>query len=111
MRFPRVRFTVRRMMIAVAIVATLVWTALLAIRSLEYRRLALNREEACRVLAGEIASLAEQAERARSRGAPAADLLAGIDDRKKSLAEESRAASVYRERTWRPWRPILYRQP
>ena len=108
MRPPRVRYTIGRMMVAVAIVATLVWTAMLMIRSLEYRRLALDREETCRVLSDEIASLAE---RARSRGAPADDLLVGIGDRKKALADESRAASVYRDRTWRPWSPTRHGQP
>jgi hypothetical protein len=109
MRLPRLRVTVKRLMVAVAVVATLIWSAMMATRSLEYRRLAIDREETCRVLSGEIFSLSEQAEDARSKGDPTLNDMAQITEHKKALAEEARAASVYRDRMWRPWRKVRYR--
>jgi hypothetical protein len=61
------------------------------------------------VLSGEIFSLSEQAEDARSKGAPTLNYMAQITEHKKALAEEARAASVYRDRMWRPWRKVRYR--
>ena len=109
MRLPRVRITVRRLMIAVAVVTALMWSAMMAARSLEYRQMAIDREETCRVLSGEIFSLSEQAEEARSKGAPTVNYTGQITEREKALAEEAQAASVYRDRMWRPWRKIRYR--
>jgi hypothetical protein len=103
------RFTVRRMMVAVAIVAALLWSSILALRSLEYRRLATDREVVCVLLSAEIISLTEEVDEARSKGLPTSNLLIDINERKKALIEAARAASVYRERMWRPWRPIRYR--
>ena len=96
-------------MIAVAVAAALLWSSMLAMRSLEYRRLAIHREEICSLLSAEIFSLTEQADEAKSKGNPTSNYLFDINERKKALEEESRAASVYRERMWRPWRPIRYR--
>jgi len=53
--------------------------------------------------------LAEQADEAKSKGNPTSNFSLKIDVRKKAVEEESRAASVYRERMWRPWRPIRNR--
>jgi hypothetical protein len=42
MRFPRVRFTVRRMMVAVAIIGIVVWLGIAGGRHWRYRRLAAS---------------------------------------------------------------------
>jgi hypothetical protein len=44
------KFTVRRLMISVAIMAILIWSTSLALRWLEYRRLAVKHEQVCDVL-------------------------------------------------------------
>ena len=90
-------------MVAVAVVAALIWSAMVATRSLEYRRLAIDRDETCRVLSGEIFSLSEQAEDAEWKSAPTLNHMAQITEHKKALVEAARAASVYRDRMWRPW--------
>jgi hypothetical protein len=107
MKLPR--FTVRRLMVAVAVVAALLWSSMLALRSLEYHRLAIDHQAIRVLLSAEIISLTEQADEAKSKGNPTSKLLFDIGERKKALIEETRAASLYRERMWRPWHPIRYR--
>lgn len=109
MKNPLPRFTIRRLMLAVAIVAALLWSSMMTMRSLEYWRLAIHHEEICWVLSSEIGSLAEQAEEARLEGISDLNYTSRMNERKKALVDESRAASVYRGRIWRPWRKIRHR--
>ena len=106
-RFPRL--TIRRLMLAVAIVAALFWSVILVGRSVEYRRLATRREMTCRLLRAEIDSLTGDVEAAKAAGAPTAMLETDISVRREALVEEERAATLYRERTWRPWKTVRYR--
>jgi hypothetical protein len=105
------RLTVRRLMVAVAIAGVLVWSTMIGLRALEYRRLAVHHEGNSSVLSGEYASLGEQAEEARRKGAFAlmADLERDREERRKALSEQERIALAYRRAMWRPWRKVGYR--
>ena len=109
MRLPGI--TIRRLMIATALVGALIGFALMALRSMEYRRLAIHHEEICAVLSGEVASLTGQAEEAKAKDLPTAEHLINARERRKAFAEEARIASVYRRLMWHPWQQVRYRPP
>jgi hypothetical protein len=100
------RLTIHRLMLAVAVVATLIGLSLMGWRSMEYRRLAIQHESNCETLSGEIASLTEQGEKASS---PPSSHRTNIAEREKALADESRSAAVYRRLIWRPWQQVRFR--
>ena len=104
----RPRFTVRRLMVAVAIVAALVWSVTIAMRWVEYRRIAAHHEEVCDVLSGEIESLTVQAEGEKSQGRlmKQRELEDFVRHREIALSEESRLAMKYRRAMNQPWRSV-----
>ncbi len=103
------RLTIRRSMLAVAIMAAVIWITILAMRSLEYLRQADRRTVTCLMLMAEIKMLSVDVERARVVGTSTSSLESAIAEREKALAEERRAAALFRERTWRPWKTVRYR--
>lgn len=109
MKFPSVRLTVRHLLVAVAIAAVVFWSAILARRTLEYRRLAAHHEGICRTPRGEIQNLTGDLEAANRNGTAAPGLEDQIRMHKDALAEEERASALFRERTWRPWKTVRYR--
>ena len=112
MRRPGFRWTVRRTMIAVAVMAVLVWSSIVAWRWFDYRRLAIHHENVRETLDGEILSLREQIEEAKSKGSP---LPAGIEgqitERHKAIADQKRLADAYRQGMSQPWRKVRVRMP
>lgn len=106
---PFYRVTIRRLMIATAIVAAMIGFALMGCRSMDYRRLALHHEDVCLTLSGEIASLTEQAEQAKAKGLPTSEHLINAREREKAFVEEARCAAVYRRLMWHPWQQVRYR--
>lgn len=100
------RLTIRRLMVAVAVVAVSIWLNLMGWRAMEYRRLAIQHEAFCETLSGEIASLSEQGEKASS---PPSSHRTNIAMRQQALADESRSAAVYRRLMWHPWQQIRSR--
>jgi hypothetical protein len=103
------RLTIRRLMVAVAVVAALIGFSLMGWRSMEYRRLAIQHEHICSTLEGEIASLKDQAQEASAKGLPASEHLINATERKKALAEEQRSVAVFRYKMWHPWEQVRFR--
>ena len=104
MRLHRPRFTVRRLMITVAMLAVLLWSGMTGTRWAEYRRLAMHHENLSRVLSGEI-----EAFRRVLRATPPEAVLARVQldsaimDRRRALDEELSQAERYRRVMQRPW--------
>ena len=95
MRLHRPHFTIRRLLVAVAVVALLIWPATLVMRREDYRRRADQHEDVMRTLSSELISLRRQGGQEGE-----ARMKEGV------LFEESRLAGVYRRAMDRPWRRI-----
>jgi hypothetical protein len=95
MKLPRLRFTIRAMMVTVATVTPHVWTANAAWRWVDCRSRALQQEELARVLSIEMVAI-------RKQGASEGEVK-GVQG---EIAEAVRQARRYRRGMERPWLPI-----
>ena len=95
MKLPRVRFTVRRMMVAVCVLAVALFTAVMLRRSYEYRERALENADA------EELSLSYADEGRGENGDPQRVA------RGEQMAAYHRALRIKYERArWYPWLPV-----
>jgi hypothetical protein len=107
MRIPRFRFTVRRMMVAVAVVAVLSWLGSVGVRRAECRRLVRTHEELCRALSAEIGVFRGQLRIGRSDDVLArVQLESAIMERRPALNKEIALTERYRRAMRRPWLPV-----
>jgi hypothetical protein len=97
-------------MVAVAVMAVLVWSSTLASRWLDYRDRALTHEHVCETLASEIDSFAAQIEDAKLSGRTiSANIGFQLAEREKALVDERRLAEIYRRGMSQPWRNVRVR--
>jgi hypothetical protein len=96
----RSRFTVRWLMVAVAVLALLIWSVMVSMRWNDYRRRAEYHDSVANTLLGEIGNLQEQGGQADQ-----------VNMRREVMADEIRLARRCRRAMLRPWLPITSTPP